>query len=97
LSTLSWFDLVSRKTQPRPDLAALARRLNDLERSSPTEECAWRAQDAKSPAPELWFGREGHALFAEHAPVLAPSRLEPALVRRAIADALRASWVFPDD
>jgi hypothetical protein len=97
LSTLSWFDLVSRKTQPRPDLALLAERLNELERTSPADECAWRAQDARTPSPELWFGRADHALFAEHAPVLAESRLDPPLVRRAIADALRASWVFPDD
>ena len=97
LSTLSWFDLVSRRTQPRPDLDALARCLNEIETTSPGDECAWRAQDARSPSPELWFGRAGHALFAEHARALERSRLEPALVRRAIADALRACWVFPDD
>jgi hypothetical protein len=97
LSTLSWFDLVSRTTQPRPDLASLAERLNDLERSAPADDCAWRVEDAHGPSPELWFGRADHERFAEHAPVLEPSRLAPPIVRRAIADALRASWVFPDD
>ena len=71
--------------------------MNELERASPEDECAWRAQDTRSPSPELWFGRADHYMFAEHAPVLAESRLDPSLVRRAIADALRASWVFPDD
>jgi hypothetical protein len=97
LSTLSWFDLVSRKMQPRPDLARLAARLNELEGSTPGEACAWRAQDTHSPSPELWFGRADHQRFAEHAPALEPSRLPAATVRRAIADALRASWEFPED
>ena len=96
LSTLSWFDLVSRRTQPRPDLGELARRLNELEGSAPSADQAWRAQDVRSPSPELWFGSEDHALFAERAPALTPSRLPPSTVRRAIADALRASWEFPE-
>jgi hypothetical protein len=97
LSTLSWFDLVSRKMQPRPDLARLAERLNELEGTGSTDECAWRAQATQSPSPELWFGRADHEMFAEHAPALEPSRLSPPIVRRAIADALRASWVFPEE
>lgn len=101
LSTLSWFDLVSRTMQPRPELAELARRLNELEgRGTPGDrpaEPAWHAQDVASPSPELWFGSEDHALFAERAPALAPSRLPPSAVRRAIAEALRASWVFPEE
>ena len=96
LSTLSWFDLVSREMQPRPDLAALAARLNDLEETDPTGEVAWRAQDSASPTPELWFGTTGIELFAEHSPVLRESRLEPAAVRSAVADALRACWAFPE-
>jgi hypothetical protein len=97
LSTLSWFDLVTRKMQPRPDLARLAERLNELEGSDPAAECAWRAQEVHSPSPELWFGRADHDMFAEHAPALEPSRLAPPVVRRAIADALRASWMFPEE
>jgi hypothetical protein len=97
LSTLSWFDLVSRKMQPRPGLAVLAERLNDLEGSDPSDDCAWRAQARNSPSPELWFGQAEHEKFAEHAAVLEPSRLPPSVVRRTIIDALRASWVFPDD
>lgn len=97
LSTLSWFDLVSRKMQPRPDLEGLAARLNELEDCDPALPRAWRAQATHSPSPELWFGRAEHEMFAEHAPVLEPSRLSPATVRRAIADALRASWAFPEE
>ncbi len=96
LSTVSWFDLATRRAQARPDLEALAARLNELEACSPEDELAWRAQTTASPSPELWFGASDHELFAEHAPVIAPSRLEPALVRREIVDALRATWAFPD-
>lgn len=96
LSTVSWFELVSRRAQPRPELEALAARLNELEGSRETDDIAWRCQGTASPSPELWFGARDHEMFAEHAPVLAPSRLEPALLRRALSDALRASWTFPD-
>ena len=96
VSTLSWFDLVSREMQPRPDLAALAERLNELEGTTPTAEVAWRAQDAGNPSPELWFGTSGVESFEEHSDALRESRLETAIVRRAVADALRACWAFPD-
>ena len=91
LSTLSWFDLESRSALPRPDLAALCARLNELEDSADEAPLAWRAEDAASPSPELWFGRASGERFAERAPWLAPSRLEPALVRREVAEALRAA------
>jgi len=97
LSTLSWFDLVSRKTLPRPDLAALASRLNEAEGTAPDAPAAWRSQDVATPTPELWFGGVDHERFGERCPALLPSRLEPALVRRTIAEALRASWRFPED
>jgi hypothetical protein len=91
LNTTSWFDLVTRSAQPRPDLAALAARLNELEGSDPGREAAWRAQATDSPSPELWFGSADHERFAEHCPALRPSRLAPAAVRREIAEALRAA------
>lgn len=96
LSTLSWFDLVSREPQPRPDLRSLADRLNELEGSDPAGEAAWRTQDVESPTPELWFGTSEIESYAEHSDALRESRLEPPVVRRAVADALRACWAFPE-
>jgi hypothetical protein len=89
ISTLSWFDLPSREPLARPDLAALAGRLNELEGSDAGAALAWRHQGALGPSPELWFGADGLEPFAEHAAALRPSRLEPARVRREIAEALR--------
>lgn len=97
LSTLSWFDLCTRRPLPRPDLAALARRLNEEEGTDPDEPAAWRAQDARSPSPELWFGAEDVEEFSERSGALRQSRLAPAFVRRAVGDALRASWTFPEE
>lgn len=96
LSTLSWFDIVSRRLQPRPDMAALAARLNALEDADPAGLNAWRFEEESTPSPELWFGRAEQEMFGEHALVLEESRLEPPVVRLAIADALRACWVFPE-
>ena len=76
VSTLSWFDLVTEKRLPRPDLAALAERLNRLEDTSPSDDLAWRAQSNENASPELWFGEAEQASFAEHNPALAPSELE---------------------
>lgn len=95
--TTSWFDLVSRHAQPRPDLAALAARLNALEGTAESEVNAWRHQPVASPSPEVWFGRRQHVLFDEHCPALAESRLDPVVVRREVLEALRAAWVFPED
>jgi hypothetical protein len=97
LSTLSWFDLVSRRPLPRPDLRALADALNELEGTDAGAELAWRTQDPESPSPELWFGTADLEHFSERSDALRPSRLEPAAVRRATSDALRASWAFPVD
>jgi hypothetical protein len=91
ISTLSWFDLPGRSAQPRPDLSGLAARLNELEGCAPEGESVWRAQDPSGPSPELWFGAAEHEAFAEHAPALRPSRLEPARVRREVAEALRVA------
>jgi hypothetical protein len=95
ISTLSWFDLVSRTAPPRPDLESLASRLNDLEGSDPSRSCAWRTQPAESPSPELWFGSADLGSFSEHNPALRPSSLDPARVRREIADALRSALALP--
>jgi hypothetical protein len=94
-STLSWFDLETMRAPPRPDLGGLAQRLNELERCDPAGAVAWRAQDAATPSPELWFGTSEHPLFAEHCAALRPSRLAPSVVRRTIADALRSALVLP--
>jgi hypothetical protein len=95
VNTTSWFDLVTRTAQPRPDLDALVTRLNELEGTSVVDGHAWRTQPVTNAAPELWFGRAGQDLFAEHNPALEPSALPPADVRRAIADALRATLALP--
>src|SRR5260221_3274070 len=97
LSTLSWFDLCSRRPLPRPALAGLALRLNEAERTDPKAPVAWRAQDARSPSPELWFGTPDLEEFSERSIALRESRLAPALVRRAVGEALRESWIFPED
>lgn len=97
INTTSWFDLVTRRAQPRPNLAALAVRLNALEGAAVHDELAWRAQSVDSPSPELWFGRVQHPFFSEHCAALAPSRLPPTDVRAEVLEALRASWTFPDE
>ena len=88
LSTLSWFDLASGPRRPRPDLAALARRLGELEGTGPGAELAWRTQDRAGPSPELWFGRADQPRFAEHSAALAPSALAPAAILREVRAAL---------
>ncbi len=97
IGTGSWFDLASGPRLARPNLEALVDLLNGLEGSSSEQELAWHAQPRATPSPELWFGRRDAAMFAEHAPWLAPSSLAPKVVRTAIFDALRAAWTFPDD
>jgi hypothetical protein len=97
LSTLSWFDLVTRTALPRPDLGSLAARLNEAEGTPSGAVTAWRFQATESPSPELWFGDAELEFFSERSPALRPSRLEPAFVRREIAEALRASWRFPEE
>ena len=96
VNTSSWFDLVSRPALPRPDLEALAARLNELEALGPEAEVAWRTQRADNPAPELWFGTRELESFAEHNAAQAHSRLDPVLIKRTVLESLRAAWVFPD-
>jgi hypothetical protein len=96
IGTRSWFDLVSQKPLPRPSLEDLCARLNELEGSIPSDECAWRSHSVQSPSPELWFGRDHAAMFAEHSTVLEKSRLAPIDVRPLVLDALRDAWAFPE-
>jgi hypothetical protein len=96
IGTRSWFDLVSKKPLPRPALVDLTAKLNDLEGTDPAHDVAWRSQDVQSPSPELWFGRAGQRMFAEHNAMLEPSRLPPHVVRPLVLDALREAWTFPE-
>jgi hypothetical protein len=95
INTTSWFDLPRREPTPRPDLGALAERLNRLEDRLGRREYAWHAQAADGAAPELWFGRPGAVLFAEHAPQLEPSRLPSVEIKHEVIEALRAVWALP--
>lgn len=96
LGTRSWFDGPPRASLPRPELEALARRLNELEGTPAASERAWRAQSSASPSPELWFGCEGLEDFAEHNLALAASALAPARIRREIGEALRLALALPE-
>ncbi|MAE45573.1 MAG: hypothetical protein CMJ86_01660 [Planctomycetes bacterium] len=98
ISTASWFDLVTRKTQPRPDLAALAAELNELEGCTPSDDHHWRHQDPDSPCPELWFGGNQTALFLEHAEgALRPSGIDPQRIKQVVTEAVRQAWIFEED
>jgi len=75
LSTLSWFDPVCRERLARPDLAALAERLDQLEPADREPGCAWRAQKLTGASPELWYGTPELEAYAEHSSALRPSAL----------------------
>jgi hypothetical protein len=95
LNTTSWFDMPTRRPQARPDLAALTAALNQAEGTHPSAEICWRHQAQDSPAPELWYGREGAPLYGEHASAyLAPSAQDPLAIKAHVLDALRAAWSF---
>lgn len=98
LSTASWFDLETRTTHPRPDLVALAEELNSLEGCQASDTICWRHQDTMSPSPELWFGTEQPALFAQYAAgALAPSGSDPLRIKQIITECVRQAWVFAED
>ena len=96
IGTASWFDHVSSAPPPRPDLAALAARLNALEGSASSDDTAWRSQKTTGASPELWFGTTDLETFQEYAgPALRPSGLDPLAIKREVVEALRAAWTFP--
>jgi hypothetical protein len=95
LNTTSWFPLTEPRL-PRPDLARLAARLDQLE-GPEREGCRWRAQPSSSPSPELWYGRDGVPFFAERNGRLGASRLDAQVIKREVVEALRRSWIFPED
>ncbi len=91
LGTRSWFDLVSKKPQPRPDLPALKEHLESL---AP----GWQHQSPGSASPELWYGSPGLASYCEHAAQhLLPCPLDPLQIKAVVMDSVRATWVFSDD
>lgn len=98
IGTRSFFDLVTESSQPRPDLEALAREFNEAEGTSNADEVAWRFQRIEGASPELWFGLEGLPDYAEHAgPWLAPSSIDPTRIKSLVVDAMRATWVWPEE
>ncbi len=98
LGTYSFFDVVSRRPSPRPDLAALCKELNEAEGCSTDGTLCWRHQDQRGASPELWFGTDGLPLYAEHAAEhLGESQLSPEQVKAMCIDAVRATWPLPDD
>ncbi|MFT5731777.1 MAG: hypothetical protein ACJA2W_002237 [Planctomycetota bacterium] len=98
IGTYSFFDVVSRKPSPRPDLSLLCKKLNAAEGTSTSGPDAWRHQSPNGASPELWFGKEGLPLYAEHAgDSLAPSRLTPEEIKAFCIDAVRDTWPLPDD
>lgn len=90
ISTRSWFDLPGVARRPRPDLAALARELDALDRRAGRDGARWHAQPADSPSPELWFGRAELDFFRERNDALEPSGLAPERVRDALLRACTA-------
>lgn len=95
----SFFDLTSEPSSARPDLAALAARLNELEggRRAAAPLC-WRHQDGDGASPELWFGAPDLSLYVEHAAAhLGRSRLAAGAIKSAVLDAVRAAFRLPDD
>lgn len=98
LGTYSFFDVVSRKPSPRPNLAALTAQLNAEEGCATDGAFCWRHQDPSGASPELWFGKAGLPLYAEHAAeFLGESRLSPETVKALCIDAVRDAWPLPDD
>tara|TARA_R110002126_G_scaffold274595_1_gene419683 strand:- start:1669 stop:2766 length:1098 start_codon:yes stop_codon:yes gene_type:complete len=98
LSTVSWFDLVSRTAHARPDLAKLASQLNALEGTDADASTCWRHESMGGASPELWFGEAHASNYEEHADAwLRPSGLDPLVLKARVTDAVRAAWTFPDD
>ncbi|QDV06548.1 hypothetical protein Poly30_20580 [Planctomycetes bacterium Poly30] len=98
IGTRSFFDVVTTKPSPRPDLEALCKKLNEAEGTADADAAAWRYQDVRGASPELWFGKEGLPLYAEHAgEFLGKSRLTPEEIKGFCIDAVRDTWPLPHD
>jgi hypothetical protein len=98
IGTRSWFDIPGLTVQPRPDLEALAERLNQLEGTKPGDASAWRFQPVESASPELWFGAAGLPLFCSNpGPALHKSRLTREVIQAEVCDAVRRVWVFKNE
>jgi hypothetical protein len=98
IGTRSFFDMVTETSQPRPDLEALTRELNAVEGTDGAAEVSWRFQSLAGASPELWFGLEGLPDYVEHAgPWLAPSSIDPTRIKSLVVDAVRATWVWPEE
>jgi hypothetical protein len=91
ISTRSWFDPRGAARPPRPDLASLARELDELDPHAGADGAHWHAQPVDSPSPELWFGRAELKPFRERNDALEPSGLAPERVRDALLRACRAA------
>ena len=96
IGTRSFFDVVSAAPSARPDLVALCAKLQALEPGA--SKGAWHHHDPRSASPELWFGHPDMSLYAEHAgEFLIPSAIPMLTIRKAVTDAIRDTWVLPDD
>jgi hypothetical protein len=85
----SWFVMATVEPVARLDLAAIAAELNRIEpTASKADGAAWRADDPRSPVPELSFGVEGSGRsFGPSTPGdLVPSALPPEVVLATLRD-----------
>ncbi|MDF1729478.1 MAG: hypothetical protein P1V35_00940 [Planctomycetota bacterium] len=98
IGTRSWFDIPGWVVQPRPDLEALANRLNQLEGCCAEEASAWRFQSIETASPELWFGAPDLPLFCSFPGIaLHPSQLKTELIRAEVCEAVRKVWTFVNE
>jgi hypothetical protein len=85
LSARSWFDLPKESELPRPDLAAIAARLQERERG----DGAWRADSPSEPFPKIAFGMLASGPGPRERGVeLRPSTLSPKEILECILPAL---------
>lgn len=98
IGTRSFFELATGRAQPRPDLGALAHELNSQEGTQASDALAWRWMDPQGGSPELWFGKPDMPAFTEFAGLwLAHSSLPMTTLKSCIVDAVRATWVWPEE